>query len=50
MVLNKSMITPNKLQKGDTVGIVSTARKISKEELTPALKLLEKWGLKAVLG
>ena len=50
MVLNKSMITPNKLQKGDTVGIVSTARKISKEELTPALKLLEKWGLKPVLG
>ena len=44
------MITPNKLQKGDTVAIVSTARKISKEELTPALKLLEKWGLKAVLG
>jgi muramoyltetrapeptide carboxypeptidase len=44
------MITPNRLQKGDTVGIVSTARKVSKNELTPALQLLEKWGLKAVLG
>ena len=44
------MITPNRLQKGDTVGIVSTARKISKEELKPAIQLLESWGLKAVLG
>src|SRR5690606_19916566 len=44
------MITPNTLQKGDTVAIVSTARKISKEEIDPALKLLESWGLKFVLG
>lgn len=44
------MITPTSLQKGDTVAIVSTARKISKEELKPALQLLESWGLKAVLG
>ncbi len=44
------MNTPNILQKGDTVAIVSTARKISKEELNPALKLLESWGLKYKLG
>jgi muramoyltetrapeptide carboxypeptidase len=44
------MITPPSLQKGDTIAIVSTARKISKEELKPALQLLENWGLKAVLG
>ena len=50
MVLNRFMITPNRLQKGDTVAIVSTARKISKEELEPALQLVESWGLKAVLG
>jgi len=50
VVLNRFMITPNRLQKGDTVAIVSTARKISKEELNPALQLLESWGLKAVLG
>ena len=50
MVLNRFMITPNTLKKGDTIGIVSTARKISKEELNPALQLLDSWGLKAVLG
>src|SRR5690606_7287335 len=44
------MATPPFLKKDDTVAIVSTARKISKEELTPALQLLESWGLKAVLG
>lgn len=50
MVLNRFMITPNTLQKGDTIAIVSTARKLKKEELRPALKILESWGLKAVLG
>ncbi len=50
MVLNRIMITPNTLQKGDTIAIVSTARKLKKEELQPALKILESWGLKAVLG
>ncbi|MCB0455727.1 MAG: LD-carboxypeptidase, partial [Aequorivita sp.] len=44
------MATPPFLKKGDNVAIVSTARKISKEELKPALQLLESWGLKAVLG
>ncbi len=44
------MITPEYLRKGDFVAIVSTARKISEEEINPALQLLEKWGLKAVLG
>ncbi len=44
------MITPEYLKKGDTVAIVSTARKISEEELQPALQFLEKWGLKYVLG
>ena len=44
------MITPLFVQKGDTIAIVSTARKISKEELKPALQLLENWGLNAVLG
>ncbi|MRT15506.1 LD-carboxypeptidase [Vitellibacter sp. q18] len=44
------MHTPQNLKKGDTIGIVSTARKISKEELEPAIRLLESWGLKAVLG
>lgn len=44
------MISPTFLQNGDTIAIVSTARKISEEEIQPALQLLEKWGLKAILG
>lgn len=50
MGLNRVMITPKSLQQGDTVAIVSTARKITKEELQPALQLLKSWGLQAVLG
>ncbi|HBY66616.1 MAG: LD-carboxypeptidase [Flavobacteriaceae bacterium] len=44
------MITPNFLKPGDTVAIVSTARKVSKEELEPGLQLLEEWGLQPLLG
>ena len=35
---------------GDKIGIISTARKISFEELKPSIKLLEEWGLKVVFG
>jgi muramoyltetrapeptide carboxypeptidase len=44
------MITPPLLKKGDTIGIVSTARKISKEELSNFLQMLKSWGLQFVLG
>jgi muramoyltetrapeptide carboxypeptidase len=44
------MIKPSYLNKGDTIAIVSTARKISKEEIVPAIKLLKSWGLKVVTG
>lgn len=44
------MITPPFLKRGDTVAIVSTARKITKSELEPALELMTNWGLKVVLG
>lgn len=44
------MIQPNYLQKNDTVAIVSTARKISLQEIKSAVKLLESWGLKVVVG
>lgn len=44
------MTQPNYLQKGDTVAIVSTARKISSDKIIPAIKLLEKWGLNVVIG
>lgn len=44
------MVTPTSLQLGDTIGIVSTARKISKQEVLPLLQLIESWGLTYILG
>jgi muramoyltetrapeptide carboxypeptidase len=44
------MITPPYLNIGDSIAIVSTARKISKQEIQPAIKLINKWGLKYELG
>ncbi len=40
------MIRPEPLKKGDCIGIVSTARKISPEELQPAIDIIEGWGFK----
>lgn len=44
------MQAPPILQKGDQIRIISTARKISKDELQAAISLLESWGLKVSLG
>ncbi len=44
------MITPKPLKKGDTVGLVSTARKVNSEELKFSLELFESWGLKVELA
>ena len=44
------MITPNYLSKGDTIAIAALARKISLEELQPAIDLFERWGLKVVFA
>lgn len=44
------MISPEYLQKGDTVGIVATARKIDESALQPAIALLKSWGLNVVIG
>ena len=44
------MIIPKRLKKGDKIGIISTARRITKKELEPALKLINKWGLEIILG
>lgn len=44
------MIIPQKLIKGDKIAIVSTARKISLQELKTAISILENWGLEVVLG
>ncbi|MBE0422500.1 MAG: LD-carboxypeptidase [Lutibacter sp.] len=44
------MIQPSYLQKGDTVAIVSTARKIASDKIISAIKLLEKWELHVIIG
>ncbi len=44
------MIIPPYIKPGDTIGIVSTARKVTKEELLFSIKTLQNWGLKVVLG
>ncbi|PCH93427.1 MAG: LD-carboxypeptidase [Bacteroidetes bacterium] len=44
------MTTPNYLSKGDKIGIVSTARKITESEIAPCISRLESWGLEVVLG
>ncbi|MEO6884496.1 MAG: LD-carboxypeptidase [Bacteroidia bacterium] len=44
------MTNPSYLQKGDTIGIVAPARKISESELKLAITTFELWGLKVKLG
>lgn len=44
------MRTPSCLKKGDKIGIVACARKISKEELQPAVDVFSSWGLEVVYG
>jgi len=44
------MITPNPINIGDKVAIVATARKISFEEIEPAIKVFNDWGLEVMLG
>jgi muramoyltetrapeptide carboxypeptidase len=44
------MIQPSYLKKGDTVAIIATARKVSAEEIQPAVTFLESCGRLVVLG
>lgn len=44
------MRKPNNLKRGDTVAIVSTARKITRKELDFSINLFESWGFNVVLG
>ena len=44
------MIRPDYLKTGDTVVIVSTARKVSKAEVKSAIDLLSSWGLNVQTG
>jgi len=42
------MQTPAFLKKGDTIGIAAPARSVSPDEIAPAIRLFEKWGLKVI--
>jgi muramoyltetrapeptide carboxypeptidase len=44
------MIIPEKIKIGDKIGIIATARKISLEDLNPAVEIIQSWGLEVVLG
>ena len=44
------MQKPANLKQGDKIAIVSTARKLSLEELKPGIEVLKSWGLEVVLG
>ena len=44
------MIQPPLLKRGDTVAIVSTARKIDLEDIQEAIDLLKSWGLRVRVG
>ena len=44
------MLRPESLKQGDTVAIVSSARKISPEEIQQAVNTLTEWGLNTVVG
>ncbi|MDR0414782.1 MAG: LD-carboxypeptidase [Prevotellaceae bacterium] len=43
-------IRPAPLKSGDTVGICAPARKVSRDEIAPAVQTLESWGLRVRLG
>lgn len=44
------MILPKKIEKGDHIGILSTARSVDNESITRAVEWLHKLGLEAVCG
>lgn len=44
------MKIPAKLNQGDQIAIVATARKVTPEELQPAISLLKSWGLVTMMG
>lgn len=46
----QSVKTPPYLKKGDTIGILATARKVDMAPLQPAINLLKSWGLNVITG
>jgi len=46
----RKTIAPPPLQKGDTIAIIATARKVESGSLQPAIALFKSWGLNVILG
>ncbi len=44
------MVSPPYLKKGDSIGIIATARKVTEQEITPAINKFRQWGLEVELG
>jgi muramoyltetrapeptide carboxypeptidase len=44
------MILPRPLQRGDTVLLIATARKVSREEMAPAIDIIRNWGFQLEEG
>jgi muramoyltetrapeptide carboxypeptidase len=44
------MQTPPYLKRGDRIGIIAPARKVSEREIQPAVNLFRSWGLEVALG
>jgi muramoyltetrapeptide carboxypeptidase len=44
------MISPKHLRRGDKIGIVATARKVTEEHVMPAVEQFKRWGLTVVLS
>ena len=44
------MIRSNKLKRGDKIGIIATARKVTNHELESCIRVLNAWGLKVVFA
>lgn len=44
------MQQPEYLKKGDKIAIIAPARKVSKEDMQPAIDILQSWGLEVVLS
>jgi muramoyltetrapeptide carboxypeptidase len=47
---DKKLIRPPSLKPGDKVGIVAPARKVSREEMAPAIEMMASWGYEIVEG
>jgi muramoyltetrapeptide carboxypeptidase len=44
------MTTPPNLEPGDKIAIVAPARKVSAEEMQPAMEVIQRWGFEVVKG